>query len=914
MAPGGARDVVASPQRGGDAGAGTVVHWHALPAHEVVRALDSGEDGLSGREAGARAARHGPNALPVAPPEEAWRILIRQFDSIITLLLVAAVVVALATGAAGDAIAIGVILAVNTAIGFATEVRGRRAMEALARLVVTRARVVRDGQLQEVDARGLVPGDVITLDAGDSVPADARLLRSDELRTGEAAMTGESLPVDKLPNAVLAPETALAERVTMVFQGTTIAAGRGRAVVVATGRETELGRIGTAAAAIATERTPLERRLDRLGRRLAGGAVVAGVVIAAVAWWRGAGLATVLEAAIAIAVAAVPEGLPAVITIAMARGVHRMARRRALVRRLPMIEALGATTVICTDKTGTLTTGEMMLAALWTVGASWTWRPGDPPAPASWSRAATDDGAAADAALHESLAVAMRACGSAPASGRHRDPEGEAIVRAALASGVAPAAGAPSPPHATIAFTSARLLSGEVRPEADGRLHAFIRGAPIQVMERCASIRTTRGVVPFDEAARADVVAANHALATRGLRVYALATGIVQDTHAHALAGLTFVALAGLMDPPSPGAGQTIGALREAGIRLVMLTGDQRATAVAIARALGLLADDGAVLDGPTIDRMSDEALAVEARRVMVCSRVTPDGKLRLVRALQRCGDVVAMLGDGVNDAAALRQADVGVAMGKRGTDAAREAAGIVLADDRLETVAAAVEEGRLVFDNIRHFVLYLFSCNLGEILTLLGASLAGWPLPLAPLQLLWLNVVTDSLPALALAVEPGEPGLMRRAPRDPRTEVVSRRAFRWILRYAAAIAASSLAAFAWGLHGPAGDAARASTLCFMTLALAQLWHLGNARARGTVVARGRWLANPFAVVAVAVGVALQLAAAAIPGLASVLSVVPPTPADWMVILALSAIPAVAGQLLKRVATAPPPAAGTMAT
>ena len=880
--------------------------WHALDAREVLARLRTSPDGLGEAEAAARLATSGPNALEPSRPVSAWRILAGQLRSVVVLLLVAGAALSLLTGDLVDAAAIGTVLALNVALGFWTELRARRAMEALVALQVPTATVVRGALAREVDARTLVAGDVISLEAGQAVPADARLIRAAELRTVEAALTGESLPAEKRAGDALAEATALPERTTMVYLATTVAAGSARAVVVATGAATELGRIGALVGAVEPEPTPLERRLDQLGRRLAAAALGAAALIAAMSFWHGAPLAGVLALAVAVAVAAVPEGLPAAVTITTAIGVRRMARRHALVRRLPMVETLGSTTVVCTDKTGTLTAGEMAVVALWVDGRELAVS-GEGYAPEGDFR---HEGRSVhhleDAVLASALRVGMLANRADVARGAHGweprgDPTDAALLVAARKAGLArETLLADWPEEGEVPFSSERMLMAtfhRASGSSGGGLVAHAKGAPARILERCDRVLTARGAVPLDDQRRRALEARNEALAARGLRVIALAHGPAERADAAALRGLTFVAFAGLLDPPAPGVAETIRALRGAGVRTVMLTGDQRATAEAVARELGLLSPGAEVLSGSDVDAMSDDRLAERAGTVGAVSRVSPEGKLRVVAALQRTGEVVAMLGDGVNDAAALKRADVGVAMGRRGTDVAKEAAGIVLADDRFRTIAAAVEEGRVVFDDIRKFVFYLFSCNLAELLVLLGAGVAGLPLPLLPLQILWLNLVTDTFPALALALEPAEPDVMRRPPRDPRSALLGRREVGALAGYAALIAAVTLAAFLWGLRG--GDAARATALCFTTLSLAQLLHLGNARSRSAVVRLGPALSNPYAVGALALGVALQLLAGYWAPLASVLGVAALPAADWLVIAPLAAVPALVGQALK---------------
>jgi len=876
--------------------------WHAQPVRDVLSRLASTTQGLSPAEAEARLRHYGPNHFQRMPPASPWRVLLAQFRSVLVLLLAGAAAAALFTGDRLDAVAIAAVLALNVGIGFVVELRARRAMEALVALEVTRAFVVRNGALEEVDARALVPGDVIELEAGQLTPADARLIESTELRTVEAALTGEPAPVDKDADAQVAPAAALAERVTMVYKATAVVAGRARAVVTATGMATEVGRIGALAGSVTEGHTPLERRLAQLGRRLAAVAVVVAALIGIVSYAQGMPLGALLETSLALAVAAVPEGLPVVGTIAMAVGVRRMARRRALVRRLPVVETLGSATVICTDKTGTLTSGNMTVTSI-RLESDAVEVGGVGFAPEGRFSVA---GRPIDAARHDPLLTLLRVAalasrGDVTREGHtwvaHGDPTEAALVVAARKAGLDPARlRGQTPEIGEVPFSSDRLLSATFHQTPRGIL-ACVKGAPMRVLELSR-------VTPLERDALLDV---NRNLAGRGLRVLAVASAVVDRPDEAALRALTFLGFVGMSDPPAPGVQETIHAFANAGIRTVMLTGDQQHTAEAIAAGLGLSAGRRG-LDGRAVDRMLDEELESAVADTVVFSRVSPEAKLRIVSAYQRRGDVVAMLGDGVNDAAALRQADIGVAMGLRGTDLAKEAADLVLADDRFPTIAAAVEEGRVIFDNLRKFVFYLFSCNLAEILVLLGAGLAGAPAVLLPLQILWLNLLTDTLPALALAAEPGEPGIMRQPPRDPRTGILAARAIRAVVGYAVLIAIVSLAAFVWGDR--AGGPALATTMTFMTLAFAQIFHLGNARSAGPVLRPSAVVRNRFALAAVAIAAGLQLLTVALPALARVLRLEPLDGRAWAVVAVLALAPAVAGQGLKMLRPRSEPAGG----
>jgi Ca2+-transporting ATPase len=877
-----------------------------MPLVDVLRTIASAERGLSSGDAATRLERFGPNELPRPALPSVWGILLDQLRSIVVFLLAAAAIAALLMGDEVDAAAIAGVLLLNVVIGFATEHRARQAITGLLDLQAPRANVIRDGAVRDIDARALVPGDLIAIEAGEAVPADARLISATALRSVESALTGEAFPVDKNESATLPPDTPLPERETMLYQGTTVVSGSARALVVATGGATEVGRIGELTGSVAAVKTPLERRLDALGRRLAVAAVGAAIVIAAFALMQGESLASVLQMGIAVGIAAVPEGLPAVVTAAMAVGVWRMARRGALVRRLPAVESLGSATVICTDKTGTLTSGEQTVVELWIAGRQMTLT-GTGYAP---DGKLLEDGEPvqvdAVSPLRDAFRVAALANHADVTHGEagweaHGDPTDAALLVAARKAGIdRPRELESLPTIGELPFDSKYMMMASYHRDAAGTAIAFVKGAPRSIIAASDTAVGTRGVTPLDDAARQELFRHNVALAERGLRVIALATGAVPLGEDELPSKLAFLGLAGIADPPAAGVKDTIGSFRDAGIRTVMLTGDQRLTAESIARSLDLIGPGDRSVDGAEVERATDAELLSLVEHGTVFSRMSPEGKRRVISALQGNGEIVAMLGDGVNDAAALQRADIGVAMGRRGTAVARQVAGIVLQDDRFITIAAAVEEGRVAFANIRKFVYYLFSCNAGELLVLVSAGVSGLPLALLPLQILWLNLVTDTLPALALVMEPAEPGIMRRAPRSPRSGLLSAGMLRSILFYAAIIAGCTLAAFVWGLRvSDGGDARHATTLSFMTLALAQLFHLGNARGILPVTTLRRALANRYATGAMAIAVALQLLTVCYAPLAGVLGVRPLDMDEWLVVVLLASIPAVVGQLLR---------------
>jgi Ca2+-transporting ATPase len=898
--------------------------WHARPAAEVIAAL--GPDprrGLQAAEAARRLARDGPNTLAAARRATALDVLVHQFGSVVVWVLVGAALVSGALGETVDALAILAIVVLNAAIGFFQEHRAERAVAALARLTAPRARVVRDGRATIVPAAEVVRGDLLLLDAGDLVAADARLLEAAALRTAEAPLTGESTPVDKA-DAPCPVDAPLAERRSLVFLGTSIVAGSGRAVVVATGMATEVGRIATLLETAERGATPLERELDQVGRRLLWVCLAIVLVVFVLGLARAIDRLELFMSAVSLAVAAIPEGLPAVVTVALALGVQRMARRNALVRRLPAVETLGCADVVCTDKTGTLTLGEMTVRKL--VGASGAFTvTGE-----GWTTegAIFEDGAPAPTGsgpLHDLLWAAaaaseadlVRRDGRAGVTG---DPtDGALLVVAAKAGITAEAIDAALPRLGTIPFDSDRKRMTVVR-RRDGRPWAFVKGAPEEILARATNVRTPHGLEPFDDAARARMLEASAMLASDALRVLAIAERPLAafPTVDDAESGLTFLGLAGLQDPPRAEARDSVARCRRAGIRPVMITGDHRDTASAIARELGILQPGDEVLAGSALDALDDAALAARVERIAVYARVTAEHKLRVVRAWKARGAVVAMTGDGVNDAPALKEASIGIAMGIAGTEVTKEAADVVLADDNFASIIAAVEEGRGVYDNIGKTLAYLLAGNAGELAVMLAASLVGWPLPLLPVQLLWVNLVTDGLPAIALATDPIDPGVLSRPPRHADAALADRRFLARTLVVGAMTATVTLVAFAHALAG-GGGTDRARNAAFAVLVFEELLRAFSARSATRPVWEVGLFSNLRLVLIVAASFALQLAIHQQPALRSIFGTSPIAPGELAAWVGLGALPLCAlevgkvirGRALSRGRRRPPPARGS---
>jgi Ca2+-transporting ATPase len=864
---------------------------------------------LTAAEAALRLRRDGPNALRPVEGTPWWLVLWHQVASVVVGLLFVAALVAWFIGDPLDSAAILAVLLVNIVIGFWTEWRARTAMHALSRLEVPTAVVVRDGRQLAIEAREIVPGDLLVLDSGASVGADARIIEANDLSTNEAPLTGESLPVrkDTRPVGEGEPEAvALADRTSMVYKGTLIAAGSGRAVVTATGLSTEIGRVSELVRGIEDEPTPLEKRLDRLGRRLIWITFGVAGTIALIGIARGRELWLMIETGIALAIAAVPEGLPVVFTITQAVGLRRMARRRALVRNPPAVEGLGSATVVCSDKTGTLTAGEMTLTHI--VLREGEVRVGG--VGLSPDGSFELDGREADPAdvpgLLDALTIGVLTndAGLAEEAGTHRatgDPTEVALLVAGRKAGLDDRRISELGERvATIPFASRLQLSASSHAGEEG-VRTSVKGAPSRILELSTHELVDGVATPLDDAAREHWTEENRRLAGLGLRVLAVAyrdePGQVGPTPDE-LGALVLVGLVGISDPPAEGVGRTIERLTTAGIRTIMVTGDQPTTAKAVAEEIGI--PGGEVLTGPELVGATVEQLGERLGRVAAFARVSPEDKVRIVEALQEQGEIVAMLGDGVNDAPALKRADVGVAMGVRGTDVAKETADLVLGDDRFETIGAAVEEGRVIYDNVRKFIFYLFSCNASELGVLGMAAFTTLPQPLIPLQILWLNLVTDVFPALALAVEPAEPEVMRRPPEDPRSAILSRAFAGTVLGHASVLTLVTTGVFLGTVTGTFGAPEMATTLTFQTLAFSQLFHVFNARGVGALRGR-RWLTNRWIWAALALTTALQFAAVYVPALSAILRTQAMTPAHWVLVLGASLVPLVLGQARRRI-------------
>ncbi|RIA55062.1 cation-translocating P-type ATPase [Dichotomicrobium thermohalophilum] len=861
------------------------------------------EAGLDSAEVRRRLRKHGRNKLAEHRRRGMWEILVDQVKSLVAALLLLAALISFGFGEIVQGIAILIALLLNVGIGFFTELRATRSMEALKRMERTEATVRRDGQQRRIEAAGIVPGDIVVLNAGDIVPADLRVLEAGNLTSDESSLTGESVPVTKSPEAV-AEDTPLAERASMVFKGTAVASGSGIGVVVATGKGTELGRISELAEETAEARTPLEQRLDDLALRLIIVILVVSAAVSVIGITVGRDLYLMVETGIALVVAAIPEGLPVVASIALARGMWRLAKRNALIEQLEAVETLGSVNVICSDKTGTLTENRMALSEL--VVADGPVRVAQADTRGDKAEL-TRDGKPVDIGDSGPLRAALEVAALCNTAGIEEDDTTGDPMERALVVGTATLDVdrrellEAMPEARRVEFDSETLMMATVHETEEGYRFA-VKGAPEAVLSAAEKVLTREGARDLGDDDKKAWVDRNEKMAAEGLRALALAQKVENDKDAEPYTNLTLLGLVGLIDPPREGIREAIEACRNAGINVVMITGDHPATAVAIAREVGLVrADEEArVMKGGEL-RPLDEMDEEERKRVLdthIFARVEPAQKLDLIDIHQDTGSIVAMTGDGVNDAPALKKADIGIAMGRRGTQVAREAAAMVLNDDSFATIVDAVAQGRAIFRNIRRFIIYMLSGNAGEIFAVSAVALINAPLPLLPLQILYINIISDVFPALALGVTPGGQ-TMNEAPRRTDEAVLTRRHWATIGGYGLLIGGSVLAVFAYALLALDMSETRAVAISFATFSLARLLHTLNMREPETPLAADPVLTNRYVWGAIAIGVALLLAALYVPYVSDALQTVDPGLNGWILIGIGSVVPLIIGQLTK---------------
>jgi P-type Ca2+ transporter type 2C len=933
--------------------------WHTISADALAVDLRThSEAGLGADEAGRRQQSEGFNELPEAPPPLLVKLFLSQFTSVIVWVLIGAAVISGLLEDWLDAAAILAIVLLNGILGFVQEFRAERSLAALRKMSVATARVVRHGIVLSIPARELARGDLILLEAGDRIPADVRLIYTTNFQTQEASLTGESTPVQKHAGVMAGTDVPLAERTNMAFMGTVAVSGKARALVVATAVHTELGRVA-AMIQKATEaeraETPLQRRLEQFGYTLLWLALAVVTVVFLLGYLRGEPAVLMLLTAVSLAVAAVPEGLPAVVTITLALGVTRMVKRHALIRKLPAVETLGSATVICSDKTGTLTKNEMTVTRLFAgdrvfevtgegyepageireigrealgVRREGTWEGGDGQlssvtgqlghTPEHPSRLTSGDPLPLTPyplrllppALRELLTAAVLCNGATlrQEEGTWKmlgDPtEGALLVVAAKAALTIDRFASTYCFLGEVPFDPERKMMTIVRQTPDGSV-AYVKGAPDVLLRHCTHRLAMDGTTePITESIRTAILDANASFAQQALRVLAMAhrrlDGEPKVYRAQDLENrLVFLGLAAMKDPLRPEAKAAVQACHDAGIRTVMITGDHQDTAVAIAEELRGVKESIRSLSGMELDRLSDEELVKTVDQVAVYARVSAEHKLRIVKAWKAQGAIVAMTGDGVNDAPAVKAADIGVAMGITGTDVTKEAADMVLTDDNFASIAAAVEEGRGIFDNIRKTIYFLLSCNVSEVLVMLFATLIGLPLPLLPIQILWMNLVTDGFPALALAVDPKSPDLMKQPPRRPEARLLDGGTLLAIGAEGVMLSAISLGAFAYSLYGLHQEVEQARAVAFTVMVVAQLVHAFNCRSeRWSLFQVGLWTNRPL-LLAFTLSLGTQVVVLTVPAVSTIFKVVPLPIEDWALMGAMGLSPLVIMELVK---------------
>jgi Ca2+-transporting ATPase len=905
--------------------------WHALEVSDVLPALGSSpERGLTSDEAARRLARYGHNELTEKPRPGFWKMLLGQLSSFIVIVLIVAGVISAILGDYIEAGAILAIVALNAILGVIQERRAEEALAALRRMAAPEAQVIRDGHRISVPARELVPGDLVILEAGNFVPADLRLVETVNLRIEEAALTGESVPAEKDADVVLRQDVPLGDRLNTAFMGTVVAYGRGRGLVVTTGMHTQIGLIAAMLQEEEGESTPLERKLDQLGKVLGWAALAVCALVFLVGWARGYEPFKMFIIAVSLAVAAVPEGLAAVVTITLALGMREMIKRHALIRRLASVETLGSTTVICSDKTGTLTQNQMTVTRLWVDGTMLEvtgqgyspvgqFRVDEKPvdliqmpgvSTALWAAVLAND--AEIEVADEGQVARFRVVG---------DPTESALVVAAAKGGADRGQLSRSYPRINeIPFDSDRKrmttlhrvvepAKADPSPFTDDQQREWVvaamKGAPDIVLGLCTHLQhLDDSRAPLTEAMRRQILEANSRMAQQALRVLAVAYRVEKEEPGEVTVDvierdLTFVGLFGMIDAGRAEVPPAIDTARRAGIRTVMITGDFANTARAVAEQIGLMRPGGQVLTGSDLAGMDDATLTREVMRTDVYARVSPEHKVRIVDALKANREIVAMTGDGVNDAPALKRADIGVAMGITGTDVAKETADMVLTDDNYASIVSAVEQGRIIYSNIRKFVFYLLSCNVGEIAVIFVAVVAGLPSPLTAIQLLWLNLVTDGAPALALGMEKGDPDTMDQPPRPPDEPVINRSMRLGIVLQTLAISGATLAAYFVGLRAHPEAPEFAETMSFATLSFSELLRAMTARSERYPLLRIGLFSNRTMVYAVLSSVVLVLAVLYVPFLQPVFNTVTLGWAQWELMLPLLFVPAVVAELTK---------------
>jgi Ca2+-transporting ATPase len=883
----------------------------SLPSKKLSKENSfSGETykGISSRQAEKLLLIHGPNTLAEKKKVSAMKMLFEQFTDFMVLILIAATIISAFMGEITEAITIIAIVVLNAVLGFLQEFRTEKTMSALKELTAPTAKVIRDGTMDNIPAEKIVPGDLLVLEEGDRIPADSKLIHINNIQIDESLLTGESVPVDKSYDS----KSDQAEKKSSIYMGTIITRGRGKAIVQSTGMNTEMGKIADMIQNIESDETPLQKKLSDLGKYIVFGCIIICAIVSMTGIMRGEKLFTMLLSGISLAVAAVPEGLPAIVTIALALGVQKMLKRNALIRKLPAVETLGCASVICSDKTGTLTQNRMAVRSIFT----WSDR--------TRKKEIVDFN---NSSIDDSVRFALEiggVCNNAVIINTHQDKErglkkiksifskqevsfrGDpteiALLEAAINAGISENTLSSSYKRIDeIPFDSDRKCMSVICELKNGERYVFTKGAPDVILEKCSNINTASEVKKISSLYKNEILGMNDKMAGDALRVLGVAFKKLSSTRYNKNEiekDLTFAGLIGMIDPPRKEAKDAVHKCKMAGIKTVMITGDHKITAAAIAKEIGILRDGDMVLTGAELDDMGDSGLMKVADKVSVYARVSPKHKLMVVRALKKLGHVVAMTGDGVNDAPAVKEADIGVSMGKAGTDVTKEASAMILMDDNFATIVAAVEEGRVIYNNIRKFIRYMLSCNLGEVLTMFLGMLIGLPIPLLPIQILWVNLVTDGLPAIALGLDPPERDIMKRRPRGAKENIFSNGLFKLILFRGTLIGLSTLAVFISVLYFT-GSVEDARTASFVTLVITQLIHVFECKSERKNIFEIPLFNNMPLVLSVLCSIIMILGVVYMPAFQNIFKTVPLGLNDWLLILGFSSLGPVLSSFLR---------------
>ncbi|MET3505099.1 calcium-translocating P-type ATPase, SERCA-type [Halalkalibacter oceani] len=888
--------------------------WYQMPENDVLHALQVDKhDGLSEQEVKKRLRTYGGNKLEEKERPSALFVFFGQFKDFMVLVLLAATLISGLLGEYIDALTIMVIVLLNGILGFVQERKAEKSLDALKELSAPQMTVLREGRWVKVLSTQVVPGDLVKLTSGDRIGADLRLLETSGLRIEESSLTGESVPVYKMEQVLVPSNVEIADQSNMAFMGTLVTQGSGVGVIVATGMKTEMGKIAHLLQETTTLVTPLQRRLEQLGKILIAVALVLTALVVLIGVVQGHALYTMILAGVSLAVAAIPEGLPAIVTVALALGVQRMIKRKAIVRKLPAVETLGCASVICSDKTGTLTQNKMTVTHLWVGGAAWEVTGGGYEPEGTFFKHGKQADPQQSRRLQQLLSYGWL-CNNATLELRTEkqgllrrqkqeyvldgDPTEGALVVAAMKAGYdQEELSQHFSREKEFPFDSTRKMMSVIVKGRNGRRYVITKGAPDVILTQCRSLVYGTAEEPLTPARKNEVGQVVNQMAAQALRTIAIAYRPLdreEDCRQafEAERGLIFIGLQGMIDPPRPEVKEAIMECRQAGIKTVMITGDHKGTAAAIAGQLGILTAGGKVLDGATLSKWSVVELEQVVDDVAVYARVSPEHKLKIVKALQARGHIVAMTGDGVNDAPAIKAANIGIAMGITGTDVAKEASSLILSDDNFATIKAAIKEGRNIYENIRKFIRYMMASNVGEILVMLFAMMLGMPLPLVAIQILWINLVTDGLPAMALGMDQAEGDVMKRPPRSP-TEGVFARGLTWkILSRGFMIGVVTLVAFSLTLEAHPDELIRAQTVAFVTLVMAQLIHVFDCRSEYSIYHRNLF-ENRYLVGAVLISTLLMLAVIYYPPLQVIFHTVALTEREWLLVLAMASIPTV---------------------